>query len=158
MSIHGRIGQMGSIQHLWGNRHSAELLENFTPKYPWVSTFQILFNNSAIYIFGKRLILSVFIFDERREFQSSFKELFGHEQEPLWWPLDELSRRPVSSTGRNAAKIKCQKNWWKSVYINDLTRWFPSVSYALVPAGAKLELFGLWEQIAQIILVLECFG
>ena len=34
-----------------------------------------------------------------------------------------------------------------------LTRRFPIVSYGLIPAGAKLVHFGLWEEIARLIIL-----
>ena len=39
---------------------------------------------------------------------------------------------------------------------NILTRLFPTVSYALVPAGAKLAHYGLWKEIARDCEIVEC--
>ena len=60
-------------------------------------------------------------------------------------------------TNLNRPRENHQPLWVLNIY-SQLTGRFPTVSYALIPAFAKLEHFGLWEEIAQDWDIVECCG
>ena len=82
----------------------------------------------------------------------------GHSKPSVRPGIRQKPNRKTSTTEqREPGQVYCPEIWIARNF-NLLTRRFPTVLYALVPAGAKFAYFGVRELIVRDCEIVECRG